>query len=670
MGYNTWNYWHCGVNETVLQQAALAINRTGLQAAGFQYVNSDDCWMLATRDANGNQVPNPDKFPSGIEATVKYIHSLGLSMGLYTARGQHTCAGFAASCGYEAIDAAQYAAWEIDYLKDDNCGSCSDFLTDYGKMQQGLWAAGRPIVLTVEGEPDVRVITYGGYGNAKRVGHDIEPAWKSMVSLVDIGSGLWPYAHGAINASVGGWWNDLDMLEVGNGDFSPSNLAQAQAHMSMWCIMKAPLLMGNDMMTLDNVTLGVLSNAEAISINQDALGIQGRRVAVFQPKNSTLGATPWDIVATVAQCQEGKPTQRWFFKNESSPQQNLLYLQPCDATNVNQKWSFPGSSGAASSLLKNVGTGQCVDSSLNYDPGMLGTCNAASSSQQWVLQTGSNHTVSGSPVHCLDVYMFSGPDVEMGSCKVPGNDDTNQQWQYLPATQQIKSLSYAVSNMCLAAAAGPAGGQLYTIDATGKQWCLSGQGAEGDWTGEPCSQQNRFNFQLMPQSHQAGNFTILTSTGGGVGYNMQFGASGPLPSSRYVIQSTAVFTLDPVGINNGTGSRIQAAANNIINDDLVGNVTTGGDFCLDLTTMGLLEVWVGPLANNRWAVSLFNRSPGDDQVTFTWDMLTFPDGTGVPSSTQFQIRDVWAAANRGVASGSYTAEVAAHSTVLLILTPA
>jgi len=209
--------------------------------------------MLADRDANGAQVANPAKFPLGFKAVADEIHALGLKSGLYTAKGPNTCAKFAASCGHEVQDAAQWASWGIDvrrarararrsaprtraraaqrsdaaahppppptpppqYVKDDSCSVCvrangTAFTDDeiYHEMWLAIEASGRPMVLTVEGRPTDALITLGGYGNAKRVGHDISPVWTSMTSLVDVGSGLWMYAHNSTNATFGGWWND------------------------------------------------------------------------------------------------------------------------------------------------------------------------------------------------------------------------------------------------------------------------------------------------------------------------------------------------------------------------------------------------------------------------------------------------------------------------------
>jgi len=240
---------------------AQAMHDTGLQAAGYEYVNSDgegcargarsrnrapaaarerarprargrparppscppraphlnapraralpaDCWMSANRSADGNQVANPDKFPAGFKAVADFIHGLGLKSGLYTAKGPKTCAGFAASCEHEGQDALQWAAWGIDYVKDDSCSSCRNNDTlDYSTMWAAIQASGREMVLTIEGGPDNAACSRGGCGNAHRVGHDITPLWMSMLSLVDVGSGLWPYAHNASDATYGGWWS-------------------------------------------------------------------------------------------------------------------------------------------------------------------------------------------------------------------------------------------------------------------------------------------------------------------------------------------------------------------------------------------------------------------------------------------------------------------------------
>ena len=219
MGFNTWNLYQCAVDADILTSTAAAMVQTGLKDAGYTYVNSDDCWMSQNRSTNGSQVPDPNKFPQGFKAVADFIHGLGMKAGLYTAKGPHTCQQRAASCNHEAQDAKSWASWGVDYVKDDSCSTCvgNSDMQDYHRMWLGIQSSGRPMVLTVEGSPPADVITHGGYGNAKRVGHDISPNWGSMISLVDIGAGLWPYAHNSQNKTYGGWWNDLDIIEIGNG---------------------------------------------------------------------------------------------------------------------------------------------------------------------------------------------------------------------------------------------------------------------------------------------------------------------------------------------------------------------------------------------------------------------------------------------------------------------
>ena len=235
MGWNSWNTFEMSVSDAVLRAQATAMRDTGLQAAGYKFISSDDSWMLATRDASGHLMPNPEKFPN-ISATIEFIHSLNLSAGLYTARGTKTCCGFAGACGYEASDAAWYASLGVDLLKDDACSNCGTdtFYDSYGAMQRGLIAAGRPIVLCIEGDPSPAVLTKGGYGQTHRVGHDLSAHYRSMLSSADIGSGLWLYAHNSstIPNNTAGYFNDLDMIEVGNGEFSgPGSEPLSQTHM-------------------------------------------------------------------------------------------------------------------------------------------------------------------------------------------------------------------------------------------------------------------------------------------------------------------------------------------------------------------------------------------------------------------------------------------------------
>ena len=269
-----------------MKQTADLMVSTGLAGAGFEYINMDDCWLLANRSDSGAgpQIPNPQRFPDGLPAVISHVHSKGLKMGLYTSLDNTTCGGFAGSCRHEQVDAKQYAAWKIDYVKDDSCGPCrGDSLADYKAMADALTATGRPIVLSIEGWEDVRVLSVGGHGQTKRVGHDIGDnplrPWYSIVTEIDLSSGLHPYAHNGSKSNDGnGFWNDMDILEIGVANrptFTPRNdsdlaaLAAARAHLTMWAMLKSPILLGNDLSAMSNATLGVLSNAEVLAISQD-----------------------------------------------------------------------------------------------------------------------------------------------------------------------------------------------------------------------------------------------------------------------------------------------------------------------------------------------------------------------------------------------------------------
>jgi len=204
------------------------------------------------------------------------------------------------------------------------------------------------------------------------------------------------------------------MVEVGNGpDFDcaadAAALARCQAHFTLWTIMKAPLIVGNNLSAMDGATLSVLGNREAIAVNQDPLGVQARRVAVQPPRNATLTASAFDNIAVVQRCSPAEPTQRWTFVNASSGKRDGLYLVPCDAADPYQQWQLAGGA------LRNVGAAACVDASGRPDPGQVLPCVAASPPQQWAfLPTGQVRHGAGM---CLDVFNFAGPDVFFGGCK-------------------------------------------------------------------------------------------------------------------------------------------------------------------------------------------------------------------------------------------------------------
>jgi len=455
------------------------------------------------------------------------------------------------------------------------------------------------------------------------------------------------------------------MIEVGNGaDFNCSrNLASCQAHLSMWAVMKAPLILGNDITTMSAATLSVLSNAEAIAVNQDPLGVQAKRVAVAAPANATLTADARVNLAVAARCDASRPTQTWFWANNTSTARDRLFLLPCDAADATQQWSFDAT--PLGTALRNVGAGKCVDAAGASDPAQVLPCAARAASQAWALQP-SGHIASGA--RCLDVFNFVGPDVELGSCKAPGADDSNQVFALGAGGRLTSADARLPPGLCLGLATGGGGGPLTTRDAAGVAWGLAGGGAEGGWRGVPGA---AGAAALVPSGHGArgagpANVSLALASGkGGLGLSNGAGASGPRPHARWVASGTPPWTVDLAAAQTPAGSAVKYAdAGAVIDDDFLGHVTVGGDFCLDLVPGGALETWAGPLAGGRVAVALWNRSPGADAIA-----VRFGD-FGAPAGARFSVRDVWAAADRGVFAGAYTAQVESLAVALLVLTPA
>eukprot|EP00048_Salpingoeca_helianthica_P017050 m.235436 g.235436 ORF g.235436 m.235436 type:complete len:700 (-) comp20068_c0_seq1:45-2144(-) len=664
MGWNSWNTFGCdGLSDQVVRGVADTFIDLGLHEAGYSYVNMDDCWMLKNRSNGGNgpQIPNPVKFPQGLPALISYVHSKGLNFGLYTARADHTCAGYAASCRHEVVDAQQYASWQVDYLKDDSCGDCRNPLSDYAAMQQAIDSAGRPIVLSIEGMPDITVVSKGGHGNARRVGHDIGASYLSMISLVDVGSGLHVYAHN--DTGFGGFWNDLDMLEIGNGDFNADagtpQKYMAQTHMSLWCIMKAPLLLGNDIRAMGTHTLAIVTNRAALSLTNDALGIQGWRVAVTLPAGSPL-ALPQVGQVYLGKCAASQ--QRWRLRRTGGTA-NLLFVTTCNASNPYQQWRV----GSTPGPLRNVGNNQCADWGVQVDPGRTAPCVADRKEQQWALDSAGH--ISSQSVHCLDVYDYSGPDVEMGYCKQPGASDDNQVFSFDPATGLIRSHSSQLDKdqNCLVAASGPDGYQLYTTDTSGAEYCLYRQYSDiGGWQAVPCSDGRSYNVELIGDTKKPGVQPFRVAFGGNdLGWDETFGASGPVPHSRYLVDRSWPWLVDFAAALTSEGSVFSLkSGTNITDDDSVGNVgvAPSEDFCLTLGAADAHEVWVAPLVAGRWGVALVNRGATAQLITAQWSLFT--------STTRFAVHDVWAQTDRGLAVRTFTALVPPLGTVLLICTPA
>jgi alpha-galactosidase len=277
MGWNSWNKFACNVSEDLIKQAADAMVSSGMQDAGYQYVVIDDCWQV-DRDAQGNIVPDAKRFPAGIKALADYVHAKGLKFGIYSDAGTGTCQNRPGGRGYEFQDARQYAAWGVDYLKYDWCNhSTQDSHASYSIMRDALKKSGRPIVFSLcEWGSTKPWLWAGDVGNLWRSTGDISDKWDTgekrdglgVVQILDLQDGLQSYAGP-------GHWNDPDMLEVGNGGMS---LTEYRAHFSMWCLLAAPLLAGNDIRSMSADIHDILTNKEVIAIDQDPLGREGRRV--------------------------------------------------------------------------------------------------------------------------------------------------------------------------------------------------------------------------------------------------------------------------------------------------------------------------------------------------------------------------------------------------------
>lgn len=282
MGWNSWNKFACNVDETLIRQMADAMVSTGMKDAGYVYINIDDCWH-GERDSLGFIHPDGKRFPSGIKALADYVHAKGLKIGLYSDAGSQTCGGRPGSRGYEFQDAMTYASWGIDYLKYDWCNT-EGLMAEgaYKTIAAALKKAGRPIVLSIcEWGHDKPWIWGPAVGHLWRTTGDIyncfdcikdHGSWKAwgVMQILDKQDGLRKYAGP-------GHWNDPDMLEVGNGALTES---EDRAHFSMWAMLAAPLIAGNDLRSMNKHTTSVLTNTDVIAVNQDSLGIQGFKLAV------------------------------------------------------------------------------------------------------------------------------------------------------------------------------------------------------------------------------------------------------------------------------------------------------------------------------------------------------------------------------------------------------
>jgi len=280
MGWNSWNTFACDVDEKMIRDMADAMVASGMKDAGYEYINIDDCWH-GERDANGRIQVNKKTFPSGMKALADYVHSKGLKIGIYSDAGNTTCAGFPGSRGHEYQDAQTYAEWGIDYLKYDWCDTKDiNPIGAYTTMRDALAKTGRPILFSICEWGDNKPWEWAtDIGHAWRISGDITPCWDcehnwgswsswGVLKILDMRDAL------RLRQYAGpGKWNDMDMMEVGNG----MTEAQDRSHFSLWAMMNSPLIAGNDLRTMSDATRRILTNKEIIALNQDGLGIQAMK---------------------------------------------------------------------------------------------------------------------------------------------------------------------------------------------------------------------------------------------------------------------------------------------------------------------------------------------------------------------------------------------------------
>jgi len=403
MGWNSWNKFACNINEKLIRETIDALVSTGLAKAGYNYINLDDCWQSG-RTKDGKIVVDP-RFPNGIKPLVDYAHSKGLKFGLYSDAGTNTCQGRPGSLGYETIDAQTYAEWGVDYLKYDNCYNTGTKPEErYPPMRDALNKTGRPIFFSMcEWGVDDPAKWAKTIGNSWRTTGDISDDWYSMTSIIDKND-LW-----ADYAGPGGW-NDPDMLEVGNGGMTTD---EYRTHFSLWALAKAPLIIGCDITKMSQDTRDILMNDEVIAVNQDPLGVQGRKI----PRKSLRGE---DSYVVVEKCT-GKDSQKWTLGPDGS--------------------------------IRTANMSKCLDvEDCSHQPVQLGVfkCHLGdksyceeSKNQEWKIENpdGGKITSALDSNLCVDVWNNVGPVVETWPC----NGGKNQIWKYNSDDKTLRSLDLCLT---------------------------------------------------------------------------------------------------------------------------------------------------------------------------------------------------------------------------------
>ncbi|MET0455816.1 MAG: glycoside hydrolase family 27 protein [Mycobacterium sp.] len=300
-----WNSWNSGIalTERSVEQTIDAMVSSGMRDVGYRYVNLDAGWAAPTRDADGNLRADPDRFPNGIAALANYAHDRGMYLGIYHSPFNQGCGQDPriGGAGHEVADARQFAAWGVDYLKYDWCRADAahrDQMKYFTAMRDALRATGRRIVYSINpnssGDPAAgSEYDWSQVADVTRDSIDLVPAWgddalwaAGLAGVTQAVSAAEPLAAHSSPTHV----NDPDMLVVGLSwnDFATSHPTmvlgpqradltadEQRAHFSLWAMLAAPLLAGNDVRSMTAATAAILTNRDVIAVDQDPLGRQG-----------------------------------------------------------------------------------------------------------------------------------------------------------------------------------------------------------------------------------------------------------------------------------------------------------------------------------------------------------------------------------------------------------
>ena len=709
LGFNTWDITGCNAtfpNAKHLMVTADQFISTGIAQAGYKYINLDDCWMKIQKDSKGRQVPDPLKFPpsqpgltDGIEIVANYLTNLKLQMGIYTAMGQKTCAGHAGSCGSEVLDTTEYNAWNMSYLKIDACGGCGDPLIDTAKLRKGF-----PNKL-VQVHPSTDVVAVSAnpnkYGNARRIGHDMMPTWFSMLSLVDASSGLHKFAHN--DSGLGGFYNDLDMLAIGNpGDFFSSTTSDIDptarnrilAHFTMWIILKAPILLSTPLEDLSKDIINILTNTEVLNIHQDSWGKQAKRVASTAPKNTSKNSNdplqaPFDAQVALLPCLSDRTDvnyerQQWRFNatdgtlwtssNHGKSRWCLgpstvswtkpLNILPCDdlkyrynskvddctfpkPCNFVASWDIQNKTCLSNVPWPNV---PCSNDNENILGGIVGEgCSIK-------LQCQTNEIITK-----IDFADYGLPSIDsQNTCTYKSNNTCTSTKTTM---EKIQKLCIG-QNSCVLEASNLISNGIDPCEGIHKRLAVRASGCQSNPPLPPTFRPVVISGNKKNKGGGDGTNSIL---GWGSYMQGQF-MSGPLPHAVYLSAAggtpTGSFSFDQHESDSGTSLR--PSFGTIIDDNHIGTRISKNatEYCATAVRGGNVEIWAVELSKHRIGVTVLNRSPNLETINIDW-----LKHLNVSDTVKMNVRNVWKKKDIGTFHNVYETKVPGHGVTLLIFTP-